>query len=150
MQQLCPSLPQAGKQVLPAGCSGGILPPREPDRLSHVARKCHAACLELTLLTGRLPRAQAELVGSCRLDVLISCLVMLLERTDLVASALVHHKVVELLLMMMAPQLDGRRRTGGSGVSAAREVMDALWSHCFEGAVLPGLRPNVRRCQGVC
>lgn len=58
-------------------------------------------------------------MGSCRLDVLISCLVMLLERTDLVASALVHHKVVELLLMMMAPQLDGRRRTGGSGVLAA-------------------------------
>ena len=70
-------------------------------------------------------------MGSCRLDVLIGCLVMLLERTDLVASALVHQKVVELLLMMMAPQLDGRRRTGGSGSFAAREEMDALCPHCI-------------------
>ena len=68
-----------------------------------------------------IQNGQADLVASCRLDVLIAFLTEMLQRLELVQSPLVHAKIVELLLTMLSPQLGRGRRRGNPGavVSAA-------------------------------
>lgn len=58
-----------------------------------------------------IQNGQADLVASCRLDVLIAFLTEMLQRLELVQSPIVHAKIVELLLVMLSPQ--GRRRQRG-------------------------------------
>lgn len=62
-----------------------------------------------------IQNGQADLVASCRLDVLIAFLTEMLQRLELVQSPLVHAKIVELLLTMLSPQLGRGRRRGNPG-----------------------------------
>lgn len=59
-----------------------------------------------------IQNGQADLVASCRLDLLIAFLTEMLQRGELVQSPIVHAKIVELLLMMLSPQLGRGRRRG--------------------------------------
>ena len=82
------------------------------------AKKAFACIPEYTIrdMTGWLSfviqSGQADLVASCRLDVLIAFLTEMLQRLELVQSPIVHAKIVELLLAMLSPQLGRRRRRG--------------------------------------
>ncbi len=55
-----------------------------------------------------------QVAGVPGLPALMDCLTGLLQRSDLVRSALVHSKIVELLLAMLAPHLDSRRTRGAN------------------------------------
>lgn len=59
-----------------------------------------------------IQHGQADLVASCRLDLLIAFLTEMLQRLELVQSPIVHAKIVELLLTMLSPQLGRGRRRG--------------------------------------
>ena len=95
------------------------------------ARKDFASIPEYVIrdMTGWLSfviqSGQADLVASCRLDILISFLTEMLQRLELVQSPIVHAKICALLLAMLSPQLGRRRQRGLPSLSPTPSLCSA-------------------------
>eukprot|EP00884_Botryococcus_braunii_P016263 jgi/Botrbrau1/331/Bobra.0022s0288.1 len=87
-----------------------------------------------------------QVAGVPGLSTLMDCLTGLLQRSDLVRSALVHSKIVELLLAMLAPHLDSRRSRGALGPSLMGTGERALLAAVLgSGATQEDLVPALMR-----
>lgn len=77
----------------------------------------------------------AELLGGLPTDVLMTAVTGMLLRQDLVASAVVQSHLVQLLQVMLAPQMDARRQREGEFAALAAIVHWIYLESLMEGEI---------------